>query len=137
MALIKCPECGKEISDNAKQCVGCGAPIHKTNKRPIIITILCITMFVLAPYAFITAFTDAAAQVVEWWYPPYSVFCSIIVLICMIGLWKMKKWSVIAYTIFTGITQVVVIVMGVWGIVGLIVPGIVIAIGFSQYKLMK
>lgn len=25
--LIKCPECGKEISDESKQCVHCGFPI--------------------------------------------------------------------------------------------------------------
>lgn len=27
MALIKCPECGKEISDSAKTCPNCGYPI--------------------------------------------------------------------------------------------------------------
>lgn len=27
MALIKCAECGKEISDKAAACVGCGAPV--------------------------------------------------------------------------------------------------------------
>lgn len=27
MALVKCPECGKEVSDKAKNCIGCGAPI--------------------------------------------------------------------------------------------------------------
>lgn len=27
MALIKCPECGKEISDKAKTCPNCGAPV--------------------------------------------------------------------------------------------------------------
>lgn len=27
MALIKCEECGKEVSDKALQCVNCGAPI--------------------------------------------------------------------------------------------------------------
>ena len=27
MALIKCGECGKEISDRAAACPGCGAPI--------------------------------------------------------------------------------------------------------------
>lgn len=26
MALIKCPECGREISDTASACPGCGAP---------------------------------------------------------------------------------------------------------------
>ena len=28
MALIKCSECGKEISDKAKMCVNCGNPIQ-------------------------------------------------------------------------------------------------------------
>lgn len=27
MALIKCPECGKEVSDSAKTCPNCGYPI--------------------------------------------------------------------------------------------------------------
>lgn len=29
MALIKCPECGKEISDKSKQCIYCGYPIEE------------------------------------------------------------------------------------------------------------
>ena len=29
MALIKCPECGKEISDKAKACIHCGFPLDE------------------------------------------------------------------------------------------------------------
>lgn len=29
MALIKCPECGKETSNQAERCVHCGYPIEK------------------------------------------------------------------------------------------------------------
>ena len=29
MSLIKCPECGKEVSDKAKTCVNCGYPIEE------------------------------------------------------------------------------------------------------------
>ena len=29
MALIKCPECGKEISDKAKACIHCGYPLDE------------------------------------------------------------------------------------------------------------
>ncbi len=29
MALIKCPECGKEISDRAARCPKCGIPMEK------------------------------------------------------------------------------------------------------------
>lgn len=32
MALIKCPECGKEISDKANSCIHCGYPIIHTPK---------------------------------------------------------------------------------------------------------
>lgn len=31
MALIKCPECGKEVSDRAEYCQGCGFPIASDN----------------------------------------------------------------------------------------------------------
>lgn len=33
MALIKCPECGREISDQAESCPGCGYVINKKNSR--------------------------------------------------------------------------------------------------------
>ena len=32
MALIKCPECGKEISDAAESCPNCGYPIKGQQK---------------------------------------------------------------------------------------------------------
>ena len=32
MALIKCPECKKEISDKATQCIHCGCPIENKTK---------------------------------------------------------------------------------------------------------
>ena len=38
MALITCPECGKEISDKSKMCVHCGCPIHTNTKYQVVIT---------------------------------------------------------------------------------------------------
>ena len=35
MALIKCPECGKEISDKAEHCIHCGFPIGQQVKPAI------------------------------------------------------------------------------------------------------
>lgn len=31
MALIKCPECGKEVSDKASACPNCGCPISNSS----------------------------------------------------------------------------------------------------------
>lgn len=36
MALIKCPECGREISDKAAACPNCGAPV---NSKKVIVHI--------------------------------------------------------------------------------------------------
>lgn len=33
MALIKCPDCGKEISSRAKSCPNCGCPIAEANSE--------------------------------------------------------------------------------------------------------
>ena len=39
MALIKCPECGKEISDKAAACIHCGCPLEPkaNNSQPTVL----------------------------------------------------------------------------------------------------
>ena len=37
MALIKCSECGKEISDKAESCPNCGNPINKKEESKIMV----------------------------------------------------------------------------------------------------
>jgi len=41
MALVTCPDCGKQISDAAPACIHCGRPtasgVHKPNDKPIVI----------------------------------------------------------------------------------------------------
>jgi len=106
-----------------------------TNKRPKIITAICVIGFVGALATVPLVFSDIAKQIGPW-YPPYLAFSAVVGLVCMIGLWMMKKWSIIAYTAFFCINQVVLLAFGVWSIFALIIPGIVIAIGFSKYKSM-
>lgn len=33
MALMKCPDCGKEVSDAAPTCPGCGRPMAETSRK--------------------------------------------------------------------------------------------------------
>lgn len=46
MALIKCPDCGKEISDKAKKCPNCAYSLEK-NKKGIIIAFSIIMLLVI------------------------------------------------------------------------------------------
>lgn len=62
MALIKCKECGKEISDKAKVCPNCGAPLEKGEfhkeltaaKRVLIVVIILLLIVIL--YFFIKGY---------------------------------------------------------------------------------
>ncbi|MBQ2800464.1 MAG: zinc-ribbon domain-containing protein [Lachnospiraceae bacterium] len=46
MAIIKCSECGKEISDKAKKCPKCGHPVKNRLKVVVIIVLLFILVLV-------------------------------------------------------------------------------------------
>jgi hypothetical protein len=107
-----------------------------TNKRPGIITAICVIGFIGVVATVPLVFSDISKQIGAW-YPPCLAVSAIVGLVCMIGLWQMKKWSIITYTAFFGINQVVLLASGLWNIFALILPGIVIAIGFSKYDLME
>ena len=36
MALIKCPECGREVSDRASSCPNCGCPLSEIIKKGVV-----------------------------------------------------------------------------------------------------
>jgi len=107
----------------------------KNNKRPGIITGVCALMLLGALVAIPTIFSDAAATIGSW-YPLLLALSSIGGLITMVGLWKMKKWSVILYASMTGIVQLVLFFMGLWNIFALVIPGILIWVLYTNYKKM-
>lgn len=37
MALIKCEECGREVSEKASACPGCGAPVGGEDRQPVVV----------------------------------------------------------------------------------------------------
>lgn len=47
MALVKCKECGKEISDQATSCPNCGCPIAKNKNDNTIIKILFLIIGII------------------------------------------------------------------------------------------
>lgn len=47
MALIKCKECGSEVSDSAKTCPKCGAPVPKgTSLLTVIVGFILVMFFI-------------------------------------------------------------------------------------------
>lgn len=58
MALIKCPECGNDISDTAKNCVHCGVKIKKNNSVNIKYIIIVAAIIIIGICAFLFSSGD-------------------------------------------------------------------------------
>ena len=103
--------------------------------RPVAITVICIVGIIGALFTIPLVFSDIARQIGAW-YPPYLAFSAVIGGICMVGFWKMRRWAVFIYTAFCAINQMVLLLTGHWNVFAILLPGIVIAIGFSYLSRM-
>ena len=108
----------------------------QTNQRPVAITIICILGFIGAALSVPLIFSTAAANI-GGWYPPLLGISAVIGLICMIGLWKMKKWAVFLYTALCVVIQVILFTMHLWTPFSLLFPAIIIAISFAYLSKMS
>ena len=94
-------------------------------KRPTSITIICVIGFIGTLITVSLIFSPIAQQIGAW-YPPYLGFSAVVGLACMVGLWMMRKWAAYIYTGFVALNQVVLLAMGVWNVMALLIPVVVI-----------
>jgi hypothetical protein len=94
-------------------------------KRPASITFICILGFIGALISAPLVFSPAVQQIGSW-YPPYLGFSALVGLTCMVGLWMMKKWAAYTYTGFVILNQFLLLATGLWSIMALVIPGIVV-----------
>jgi hypothetical protein len=108
----------------------------QVTQRPVAITVICILGFIGAALSIPLIFSSAAANI-GGWYPPVLGVSAIVGLICMIGLWKMKKWAVFLYTGMCIVIQIIMFSMHLWTPFALLFPAIIIAIGFAYLSKMS
>ena len=114
-------------------------PIETTTaitSRPAAITVICVIGFIGGLFTIPLIFTDIARNIGAW-YPPYLAISAVLGFVCMVGLWKMRRWAVFTYAGFVALNQVVMLAMGIWNVFALLIPGIVIAIGFTHLSKMR
>ena len=107
-----------------------------TPNRPTVITVICILGFIGAALTIPLIFSNATRSIGSW-YPAYLGASAVVGLICMVGLWKMKKWAVFLYTLLAAVNQVVLFSMAVWNPFALLIPVVIIAIGFANLSKMS
>ena len=87
MALIKCPECGKEISNTADKCIHCGCPLHNENNNG--------NKQVSNVYIWLVAILPFLSVLLLWvvWYLLESYFIGMIIMIivfCILSIVLIK-----------------------------------------------
>ena len=107
----------------------------RQNSRPVAITVICVVDFIGAVGASLLIFSNIAATVGRW-YPPYLGFSCVVGLLCMIGLWIMKKWAVYVYTVFFVINQIVLLMTNRWNLLGFLLLIIIIGILWAYIRKM-
>jgi hypothetical protein len=78
-----------------------------------------------------------AARSIGAWYPPSLALAAVVGAACAVGFWLMRRWALYLYTAMFVINQIVLLAMGVWTIMAVILPAIVIAIGFVYHSRMR
>ena len=113
----------------------------KIVKRPLIITIICIVLFISYLFGFFSLLIPDARNAVTQQYGAsviaFTVLSGIVGLVAIIGYWKMRKWGVYLYC-----ASIVINIMG--GLVlkfqtslyAYLMAAVIIGIGLAYFRRM-
>lgn len=109
----------------------------ETAKRPISITVICIIMFIVGVIALIWTFSPNTFQINKE-YPLYwfSGTSTVIQIVSIAGLWRMKKWAAITYISIQIINQAVFLTFGNWYALQALMPLVVIFFALKHFSRM-
>jgi hypothetical protein len=106
-------------------------PRALAGSRPTAIAVICVVGIIGALFPIPLIFTNWAGSVGV----PFQLFLalrSIVPIVCMVGLWQMRRWALITYTAFVVLVQVGLLAFGMWGAIQFLIGAVVIAVGFKN-----
>jgi hypothetical protein len=110
--------------------------ITETAERPTSITAICVLGFIGALISVPLIFSPVAQQI-GFGYLLYLGLSSFIALVCMLGLWMMKKWAVYTYIGLIALNQIFLLAMGLWSAMALLMPAVVIFFALKHASKMS
>lgn len=100
----------------------------QTRERPALITIICLLGFFGIAGTLRNVFFAPWGKAAAAWLPAYFFLQGVIVLVACVGLWRMKKWGVYLYILAIVWAQVVMFIIGLWGIISVILFSSLLAV---------
>ena len=114
------------------------------NKRPILVTIICILGFVGVPLTIlmsvstmIPSVASVIGQVIPLWYSIFGIILAFLYLIGLIFIWKMKKWALIYYTGLAVIDYIIMFSIGIGSYIMLGITVVIIGLLWTQFRKMS
>ena len=105
-------------------------------KRPNSITGVCF-VGLLGLAASVLLFASGALSNTPGWYPPVFAVSVVIGAACMFGYWTMRKWGVFLYSGFLVVNQIILLATGTWSPTTLLLPFVVVVIGYLNLDRMR
>ncbi len=106
------------------------------NKRPAAIIAICVIwlLFLLnVAYAFFLLDTSVLAS----WFKIYFVVLTASWLTSLTGIWMMRKWGPILFTVLFAVNQLETTINGTWSFDSVLLPILIIAVSYAHFNRMR
>ncbi len=113
--------------------------LNATGRRPVVITVFCILGMGIMLLSLLAApqMVKLLKESIGPWYVPIWIASVVITIVSLIGYWLMRRWGVYLYTATFIAGTVFGLIFGIpFSVPGLLVPFVVIALGFSYFRRM-
>lgn len=105
-------------------------------EKPFAITAVCVIGIINATQMINLVLSPMAKQLGAV-YPVYFSVSVIISLVCIIGLWFLKRWAALVYTVILAGNQIALLTMGLWEFTAVVIPAIIIGVLFKYLDKMN
>jgi hypothetical protein len=104
-------------------------------EKPFAVIAICVIGFINAVQMLNLVLSPMAKQAGSI-YPAYFAFSVLISLICILGLWLLKRWAALVYMALLVCNQAVLVKMGYWELTAAIIPVAIILLLFKHLDAM-
>jgi hypothetical protein len=94
-------------------------------EKPLVITAICVIGIINAIQMINLGFSPMSKQVGAI-YPLYFSLSVVLSVVCIGGLWLLKRWAALLYGAVLICNQIVLLLMGYWELSAAIIPVVVI-----------
>lgn len=105
-------------------------------EKPAMVTAICVIGLINAIQMINLVFSPMSKQVGAF-YPLYFSASVVLSLICIVGLWLLKRWAALFYSVVLICNQIVLMVMGYWELTAAIIPAAIILLLLKHWDKMQ